>query len=394
MTQIKVADISRWQGTINWDEFRKHVDAVIIKATGSDGGLYVDSMLARNRDEARRVGLPIWFYHYKGAGSPSEQARYMLNAIGALRDGEAIVLDDENEAKVNVAFDAVFIDEVKHVTGITPVLYSNQSRFQGVDLTELVRRNVGAWVAKYGQNTGTIEGAGSAPDIGQVSPDGMQITMWQYTSTARVPGVSANSVDMNLFYGSVEQFKAYGAKGNVPAPAAPQINVTVAAPGNGTYVVKTGDNLSSIASRLGTTVDALATLNGIVNRNLIFPGQVLKVYGGSAGQVLQVSPAANTYRVVSGDTLSGIGAKTGVAWKSIADANGIASPYIIYSGQVLNLGGATPSPQSAPAAYTVVAGDNLSRIGEKTVRNWKDIADLNGIKPPYTIYPNQVLRLP
>ena len=47
------------------------------------------------------------------------------------------------------------------------------------------------------------------------------------------------------------------------------------------------------------------------------------------------SSSSRIYTVKSGDTLSGIGAKLGVNWKSIADKNGIKSPYIIYPGQKL-----------------------------------------------------------
>lgn len=43
-----------------------------------------------------------------------------------------------------------------------------------------------------------------------------------------------------------------------------------------TYTVKSGDNLSAIAARLGTTVNNLVSKNGIKNANLIYPGQVLK----------------------------------------------------------------------------------------------------------------------
>jgi len=32
MAEIRVADVSRWQGVINWDEFKKHVSGVVIKA--------------------------------------------------------------------------------------------------------------------------------------------------------------------------------------------------------------------------------------------------------------------------------------------------------------------------------------------------------------------------
>jgi murein DD-endopeptidase MepM/ murein hydrolase activator NlpD len=59
---------------------------------------------------------------------------------------------------------------------------------------------------------------------------------------------------------------------HAPAPAAK----AAVAPG-ATYTVKSGDNLTKIASRYGTTVNALVTLNGIKNANLINVGQVLKL---------------------------------------------------------------------------------------------------------------------
>lgn len=41
------------------------------------------------------------------------------------------------------------------------------------------------------------------------------------------------------------------------------------------YVVKNGDNLSAIASRLGVSVNHITSKNGIANPNLIYPGQKL-----------------------------------------------------------------------------------------------------------------------
>lgn len=43
------------------------------------------------------------------------------------------------------------------------------------------------------------------------------------------------------------------------------------------YVVKKGDNLYKIAKKYGTSVDKLAALNNIKNKNLIFVGQKLKI---------------------------------------------------------------------------------------------------------------------
>ena len=43
------------------------------------------------------------------------------------------------------------------------------------------------------------------------------------------------------------------------------------------YTVKSGDNLSSIAAKYGTTWQEIAALNKLSNPDLIYPGQVLRV---------------------------------------------------------------------------------------------------------------------
>lgn len=45
-------------------------------------------------------------------------------------------------------------------------------------------------------------------------------------------------------------------------------------------------------------------------------------------------------------------------------------------------------------SYTVKKGDTLSKIGVNLKTAWKDIADANNMKSPYTIYPGQVLKVP
>ena len=44
-----------------------------------------------------------------------------------------------------------------------------------------------------------------------------------------------------------------------------------------THVVKRGENLTVIAKKHGTTVEALVALNNIKNKNLIYAGQVLSL---------------------------------------------------------------------------------------------------------------------
>lgn len=95
------------------------------------------------------------------------------------------------------------------------------------------------------------------------------------------------------------------------------------------YTVASGDTLSGIAEEFGVTVGEIVAANGIADANLIYPGQRLSIpIGGTASK-------RHVYTVASGDTLSGIGERLGVDWRSIASRNGIRPPYTIYVGQQL-----------------------------------------------------------
>lgn len=58
-----------------------------------------------------------------------------------------------------------------------------------------------------------------------------------------------------------------------------------------------------------------------------------------------------------------------------------------------NTGDQTDTPATGYETYTVKSGDTLSAIGKKLKIDWKVIAELNGIKSPYTIYAGQVLKI-
>ena len=94
-----------------------------------------------------------------------------------------------------------------------------------------------------------------------------------------------------------------------------------------THVVQYGETLSSIAYQYGTNYQTLAALNGLTNPNLIYPGQVLKVNG---------SVVSNIYTVQYGDNLSSIAAKLGTTYQTLAALNGLANPNLIYPGQTLS----------------------------------------------------------
>lgn len=104
----------------------------------------------------------------------------------------------------------------------------------------------------------------------------------------------------------------------------------IQAPATSTYTVRSGDTLSSIAAKFGTSYQTLASLNGISNPNLIY-----------VGQTLRVNDSANTgsvyYTVRFGDNLSAIASRYGTSYQSIASLNGLTNPNLIYAGQTLKI---------------------------------------------------------
>lgn len=99
----------------------------------------------------------------------------------------------------------------------------------------------------------------------------------------------------------------------------------------GRYIVKSGDTLSGIASKYGTTYQELARINNIANPNVIYPGQVIKINGGTVEKI---------YTVKSGDTLSGIANKYGTTWQNIYNNNRDiigSNPNLIKPGQILKV---------------------------------------------------------
>jgi LysM repeat protein len=106
------------------------------------------------------------------------------------------------------------------------------------------------------------------------------------------------------------------------------------------YVVRTGDNLSSIAARFGTTPQAILNANFIANANLVYVGQLLTIPRTSTNVVqprIVSRPVASgrVYIVQPGDNLFSIGARFGRDAWAIAKRNGIFDLNAIFVGQPL-----------------------------------------------------------
>ena len=106
------------------------------------------------------------------------------------------------------------------------------------------------------------------------------------------------------------------------------------------YRVVSGDTLSKIANRFGTTYQELARINGISNPDKIQVGQILKLPNSNTSNSSS-SSSYNTYTIVSGDTLSKIASRFGTTYQEIARINGISNPDKIQVGQIIKIPGSS-----------------------------------------------------
>lgn len=104
-------------------------------------------------------------------------------------------------------------------------------------------------------------------------------------------------------------------------------------PTNGTYMVKAGDTLWSIANANDMTVAQLKQKNDLSN-DTIYVGQTLNV--SSAKSASTTSTASATYTVKSGDSLWKIASANGTTVNQLKSLNNLSSD-LIYAGQQLKL---------------------------------------------------------
>ena len=320
-------DISAWQRGINLDAVP--ADFVIIKATEGLG--YVNGDCDRAYQQAKAAGKKLGVYHFAdGNSSGTAEADYFVDNIQGYIGEAILVLDWETHAVTRGSgYAKEFLDRVQARTGIKPMIYMSGSVVNEWDWSAVVAGDYGLWVAYY--STDSCDGYWPDAPMYPIS-DWSGAAMLQYTSGGYLPGWS-DRLDLNVFYGDHAAWDAYagGGTGVTPQPQpTPAPEAQENAQNTGTYIVQSGDTLSDIADRYGTTYQHLAAINGIADPDLIYPGDVIVIDGVA-------SSSGQTYTIQSGDTLSGIAGRFGTSVAHLAALNGIENPDLIYAGDTIRI---------------------------------------------------------
>lgn len=206
---LPIMDVSRWQGRINWGKVKASglVSGVMLRALGNSAKdapskPYIDPYFTRNYAECKRLGIPCGVYYYCKAVNTAE-ADAELALLRKVLTGKTVQLPvavDIEDSYVQAPLDKQTLTDIAaHALGTVERWGFYALLYVGLNFaqTELYMggaalRKYDVWLARYPR------------DKSKTKPEDKPKTdfsfgMWQYTSTASVPGVSGN-VDLSHAY--------------------------------------------------------------------------------------------------------------------------------------------------------------------------------------------------
>lgn len=196
----EIMDVSRHQGTIDWDKVNASgkVDGVMIRAMGNSAegrpsAPYTDPQFARNYAECKRLGIPCGVYGYFKATTRAEadkELAYFKKLLTGRTFELPVAVDIEDKVQQALG-KAVLTDLVAYILGVVQSWGVYTMLYTGLWFGNTFLRMGGAALKPYDVWLAAYRSKKPAPSW----PFGM----WQYTSTARVPGVSTR-VDMSHTY--------------------------------------------------------------------------------------------------------------------------------------------------------------------------------------------------
>lgn len=196
-----IMDVSRWQGSINWDKVKASglVSGVMLRAMGNSAKdapskPYIDPTFERNYAECQRLGIPCGVYYYCKAVNTTE-ADAELALLRKVLTGKTLQLPvavDIEDTYVQAPLDKQALTDIAaHALGTverwgfyailyTGLYFSRDSLY----MTGAALKPYDVWLAAYRSKK-------PAPE--------WSFGLWQYTSKGKIPGVSGD-VDLSVSY--------------------------------------------------------------------------------------------------------------------------------------------------------------------------------------------------
>ena len=187
-----VIDLSHFNTVTSFSEVKTDgVAGVIHKATqGTD---WTDPTYALRKQQAEAAGLWWGAYHFGTNADGVAQAQYFLSKVDpGPNDLLALDFEENTESQMTIAQAEQFVTEIFDQTGRYPGFYSDElaGKLLGGTVSSILA-NCWFWRAQYDES----------PPL--VPPTWSTWTMWQYTSTGLVSGISSGC-DRDTFNGSMD----------------------------------------------------------------------------------------------------------------------------------------------------------------------------------------------
>jgi lysozyme len=205
-------DVSRFQGAIDWPSVvGAGVRFAFVHASRGSGTdctvkpaqCGADPFFATNRLGAESSGIRVGAYHraFASGGTVADaradaiaEADVFLTSVGSLQSGELIpVLDVETPftgmtSTTLRTWIRVWVKRVNRRLGRKPMIYTNTTSWAVTGNTkEFAKAKYPLWVAQWGV---------PSPSVPASNWGGHGYSVWQYTSSGSVPGISGK-VDMD-----------------------------------------------------------------------------------------------------------------------------------------------------------------------------------------------------
>ena len=193
--EIRGIDVSAWQGAIDWDTVANYgMDFAILRIT--EAGNVIDSCFEKNYSGCQKHNIPTGAYKYSYAMTVAEiqsEARKVVKVLNGRKLQYPVWLDLEWNNQRSLGAEQIHklaeaFEKIITAAGYKFGIYCNVDWYLNVICSHLKKYDF--WIARYpASDNGTLQER-LRPDFG---------VGWQYSSKAKIPGISG-TVDRNVFY--------------------------------------------------------------------------------------------------------------------------------------------------------------------------------------------------